>query len=73
MFIRKVKVIEVEKFRDGGTTKYEDKAGEAYFVDNRLKTKTKGAIFDKYPSEAGACKLTVELEIVTDLWSKATL
>jgi len=59
-----IKVKEVTKYMDGGTTKYIDEKGNEYFKDNRLGTKTKGKIFDKYPKEEDAKILDVELEIL---------
>lgn len=55
---------EVTMYREGGTTKYIDEKGNEYFKDNRLGTKTKGKIFDKYPKEEDAKILDVELEIL---------
>ena len=54
------------RFRDGGTTVYEDKMGLSYFKDHRINSQTKGAIFDRYPSDDGAKCLDVELVVLPE-------
>jgi hypothetical protein len=73
MFTRKVKVIEIERFRDGGTIHYQDQTGENYYVDNRIGTKTPGRITDDYPDKKPTIQKIVELEVVTDFNNIATL
>jgi hypothetical protein len=48
-------------FKDGGTEEYQDKERNHYFIDKRINSKTKGKVFDKYPSDVGAKILDVIL------------
>jgi hypothetical protein len=53
------------RYRDGGTDVYtEVDTGTKYFVDNRIRSETKGKIFDRYPGDKGAKQLT-DLQFVT--------
>jgi hypothetical protein len=53
-----VKAGKVDTARDGGTLKYEGWDNRAYFEDHRIGSKTKGAIYDRYPGDKGAILLT---------------
>ena len=45
-------------YKDGGTQEYQGWDGKRYFVDHRISSKTKGEIYDRYPSDKGAVLLT---------------
>lgn len=47
--------------RDGGTIHCEGKDGKSYFIDHRISSKTKGKVYDRYPSDGGAQILDVVL------------
>ena len=59
-----IKVKEVSRYRDGGTTVFKSTKGKLYYRDSRIMTETKGKIYDRYPSDNGAKLLDVELEIL---------
>lgn len=48
-------------YKDGGTTEFRDKQRNKYFIDNRINSKTKGKVFDKYPGDNGAKMIDVLL------------
>lgn len=48
-------------YKDGGTRVYKDKEGNTYFEDRRIRTNTKGSIFDKYPDKKNAKILEIKL------------
>lgn len=52
-------------YKDGGTQEFQDRQGKKYFVDGRISSKTKGKVYDRYPSDAGAKILDVLLVTVT--------
>ena len=58
---QEVLVTEVGRFRDGGTIHYRNAGGLDFFLDNRIQTKTKGAVYDRHPSAEGAQRLNVKL------------
>ena len=60
---QKISVTEVGRYRDGGTVQYVNDGGLNFWYDNRIGTKTRGAIFDRHPSDQGAQRLNVELVI----------
>lgn len=49
-----IDVIEVERYRDGGTVKYIDAKNVNYFIDWRIGSSSRGLIFDRYPSLDGS-------------------
>jgi hypothetical protein len=44
-------------YKDGGTQEYMGWDGKHYFVDHRIGSNTKGAIYDRYPGNKGAILL----------------
>jgi hypothetical protein len=50
----KTKLTECDAYKDGGTIEYCDENNNRYFVDGRIRSKTKGELFDRYPSDKGA-------------------
>lgn len=59
--MREILVTEFGRIRDGGTVTYVSELGLKFFVDNRIGTKTKGAVYDRYPGDEGAKILDVKL------------
>ena len=53
-----VKVGDIGYYKDGGTKEYKGWDGKHYFVDHRISSKTKGEIYDRYPSDKDAVPLT---------------
>jgi len=44
-------------YKDGGTKEYRDRKNNRYFLDGRINSKTKGKLFDRYPSNERAMML----------------
>jgi len=70
-------LIKIEMYRDGGTTVYVEENDypnietdysniTMYYLDKRIASKTRGEIFDKYPSEEGAIMLDKSQFILKD-------
>ena len=49
-----VKSGRANSFKDGGTEEYKGWDGKSYFVDHRIRTKTRGKVYDRYPGDKGA-------------------
>ena len=62
--MKTIDVKEISMYKDGGTTVYKSTKGKLYYKDGRLRTETKGKIYDRYPSDEGAKLLDVKLEIL---------
>jgi hypothetical protein len=55
----------IDYYRDGGTKIVEDiKTGTRYFIDKRIGSKTRGKVFDRYPSHEGAKQVDIKINIV---------
>lgn len=62
--IERIKVVEIERFRDGGTVKYRECHGtRIFYVDGRVLSPTIGKIFTDYPSYGKAKQVEVILEL----------
>jgi hypothetical protein len=61
IFQLQIKAKVVDHARDGGTKVCLGEDGKTYFIDRRIFTKTKGKVYDKYPSEEGAQMLNIAL------------
>lgn len=59
-----IKVKEIARYRDGGTTRCVDKKGNSYYIDNRIGSTTIGKVFDEYPDDGKM--IDVKLEIVKE-------
>jgi hypothetical protein len=61
----------MQTYKDGGTVeiKYRNKK---YFIDYRIKSKTRGRVYNLYPGDAGAAIVDEEIENkVMDAYRKA--
>lgn len=58
-----LKVTKIDRYRDGGTKKVMFESHDAIFIDNRIRSKTKGSLYDRHPNDAGARKLIEKDEI----------
>ena len=54
-------VKKIDIYKDGGTTKIVTDSG-TFYIDKRLKSKTKYAIYDKYPSRGNKIENDKELK-----------
>ena len=63
---RRVEVRRVATYKDGGTEVFRDAAGNQYFVDNRIRTTTRGKIYDRYPADDGATVIRDVRLVVTN-------
>jgi hypothetical protein len=61
---QEILVTEVGRFRDGGTTHYRTRLGIDLYEDNRIGSKTKGAIYDRYPNDKDAKLVNVKLIVI---------
>ena len=44
-----MKIIHTNSFLDGGTIKISCDNHKVYYIDNKLRTKTRGEVYDSYP------------------------
>lgn len=51
------------KYKDGGTAKVLLSNHEVVYIDNRLRSETRGKVFDRYPGEQGAVELQIKVEL----------
>lgn len=63
---RKLKLAVHDTYRDGGTLVcYEQSSpGKRYFIDRRIRTTTKDALYDKYPGDPEAKILDIDYILV---------
>lgn len=65
--MKKLKAIEVGRFKDGGTKKVLTEDGHEYFIDYRISSRRlgiQGGVYDRHPNLKGAKKLDIEIELV---------
>jgi hypothetical protein len=61
----KMKIVNIDSYRDGGTLEITTENGKTYWVDRRIRTKTLGQIYDAHPNKG--ILLPNQLDLIAEI------